>query len=394
MNFNPINWKEYNKPPFLPQWLCRDETLEMARYDDGLRVDIENNLRAMADQYDLDNVRGDLLDRLGKILNEPRDANTDEFYRIILKLRILLNTTNGSINDIIKTIKFLYSSEEVHLVAAYPAGIIIEHDGEGTPGLNFNKIIAQVVPAGVDYSTKEIFRFIDEITVTDSLIITVVRNAQDSFQDGVLKYNGRGKYDGHTLNPTELIRTKYNGRNKYDGSIKYSGQQEVPATSYIRVPFKYRPGIVDDLNVTLGKHFEDIAQGKIKYNGTIKYNGAHKYSGQGPASMYDFGLFIRPGVDYADTETMSEQQEVQAVRNTDERFSTAQRYDGFFKYDGKIKYNAQRETFIVSDDTFSITDIETMAESVNIGKRYYRKYNGQYHFDGEIKYNGGIFIPV
>lgn len=394
MNLAPIEWKKYNKPPYLPQWLCRDETLELARFDDRLLKDIENTLLSLSEQYDLDHIGGNLLDRVGKILNEPRDGNADELYRTILKLRIFLDTSNGSVNDIIKTIKFLYTSEEVHIVPSYPAGIIIQHEGEGTPGLNFNKIIAQIVPAGVDYSTKELFKFTDNFEVSDALVIVVVRNANDSFQEGVLKYNGRGKYDGHTLNLTEVEHIKHDGKYRYNGEVKYAGTRRVPASSSVNIPFKYSPGIVDKLGVRLGKHFEDAVLGRIKYNGTAKYNGAFKYSKYGPASMYDFGLSVQHRVNYAEAESMAERQEVKAVRNADEHFSTAKNYDGYFQYDGKTKYNAARDTLIMSDDGFSLADMETMDESVNIGKRYDRKYNGQYLCNGAIKYNGGVYIPV
>jgi hypothetical protein len=158
VNSAPIDWDEYNQSPFLPQWLCKDETLEMARYDDGLCKDIDNNICAMVEQYDIDKVKGALLDRIGKILAEPREANDDDLYRTLLKLRILLNTTSGSINDVIKVIKFIYASEIVHITPDYPAGLSILHDGEGQ-NLNFNKIIAAVVPAGVAYNTKELFYF-------------------------------------------------------------------------------------------------------------------------------------------------------------------------------------------------------------------------------------------
>jgi len=110
--------------------------------------------------------------------------------------------------------------------------------------------------------------------------------------------------------------------------------------------------------------------------------------------MYDFGLSVQHGVNYAEAESMAERQEVKTVRDADEHFSTAKNYDGYFKYDGKTKYNAARDTLIMSDDGFSLADMETMDESVNIGKKYDRKYNGQYLCNGAIKYNGGVYIPV
>jgi hypothetical protein len=166
MNFNPIEFGRYNKPPFLPQWLSRGETRKLAGYGDQQYVEIGGLFRDMSDQYDLDNIKGVILDRLGKLVNEPRDGKTDEIYRLMIRLRTLLNTTTGSVPELIKVIKFFYGSETVHIVPDYPAGLIILHDGEG-PNVNFNEIIRQVVGVGIDYSTKELFYFTDEFIVTD-----------------------------------------------------------------------------------------------------------------------------------------------------------------------------------------------------------------------------------
>jgi hypothetical protein len=80
-----------------------------------------------------------------------------------LKLRVILNTNDGSVSSIINAVKFMYASEIVHVVLDYPAGLILEHDGEGAPGINFNKLLAEIVPAGVSSSTKELFYFTEEL---------------------------------------------------------------------------------------------------------------------------------------------------------------------------------------------------------------------------------------
>jgi len=185
----PIDWEEYNEPPYLPQWMCVGETLELAKYDDSLRIEIEKQLRAMVEQYNLEKIEGEMLDRIGKILGEPRNGNDDKLYRLYLMLRILLNTTNGSVNDVIKVIKYFYTSEVVNIKQNYPAGISILHDGEA-PNIDFNRIIAAVIPAGVAYDTKELFNFIERILIKIKENIVVRRNSQDLFPSG-LRYNGR-----------------------------------------------------------------------------------------------------------------------------------------------------------------------------------------------------------
>jgi hypothetical protein len=221
---DPIDWEEYNEPPFLPQWMCEDETLLMAKFDDNLNEDIEKYIRKMVDQYDLDNAQGELLDRIGKILDEKRDGDTDSFYRIRLKVKKLLNTSNGSINDIIKIAKVLYSSEDIHVVANYPAGIRILHDGEGTPGLDFNRILRAVVAAGVAYNTTELFNFFEYVLMLSQEKTIVRRNSQDLFPSG-LRYNGRFLCDQGKV-------IACNGDWVCDGSINCAGVVSVIGTIF------------------------------------------------------------------------------------------------------------------------------------------------------------------
>lgn len=391
-DFEKIDWKTYNKPPFYQQWLCKDDTLKLATFGDKGLSEVDETILSLKDQWDLDNVEGSFLDRIGKVLSEKRNGNGDDNYRIILNLRKLLNTNAATIPDIIKAIKYLYSSEVVHIVPDYPAGLIIEHDGEGTPGLNFNRILAEVVAAGVSFSTKELFLFTEEFDVTDTLKIIIRRQTSDSFQNG-LKYDGRGKYDGRTINDYRIVRLQYNGHHKYNGVIKYSGTKNGEIDTHIIIPFKYSNGIRDVLAVNIPKHFTDKATAKLKYNGTIKYNGKEKYSGFGINSIYEYVEKTLKTI-LSDSEPTADNIAVQINKPLDDRFTTRYRYDGYFKYDGKIKYKAAMERIIMTSDTTTITDNVETADNFRIGKRFLRKFNGAYRYDGSISYNGNVLIPV
>jgi hypothetical protein len=78
MNFDPIDFDRYNRPPYLPQWLSRGETKKIAYYGDQQYVKIDGLLRYMSDQYDLDNIQGAILDRIGKLTHEQREGKPDE----------------------------------------------------------------------------------------------------------------------------------------------------------------------------------------------------------------------------------------------------------------------------------------------------------------------------
>jgi len=392
-DFEKIDWKTFNKPPFYQQWMCKDDTLKLTTFGDRGLAEVDDHILSLKDQWDLDHVGGHFLDRIGKLLSEPRNGVSDEHYRIILNLRKLLNTNAGSIPDIIKAIKYLYSSEVVHIVPDYPAGLIIEHDGEGTPGLNFNRLLAEIIPAGVSFSTKELFIFTEEFDVTETLNIIVRRIATDSFHNG-LKYNGRGKYDGYTLNDTEFVNLRYNGKFKYNGVIKHSRVQAMEADSYVAIPFKYGSGIRDVLSVRLPQTFVDYPRSQTKYNGGAKYNGVKNYSGYGDDSFYDLLRKTNTNTVLSDSEETADSLTVQINKPLNEHFTTRNRYDGFFDYSGEAKHNAAREAISMDGDTASVTDAVVIADTFTAGKRFLRKFNKSYRYNGAILYNGNVLIPL
>jgi hypothetical protein len=249
-NFQKIDWNSYNKPPYWQQWLCREDTLKLATFGDRGLAEVDDKILELKDQWDLDNTRGYFLDRIGKFLNEDRNGNPDDIYRVMLKLRKILNTSDGSIPSIIKAIKFLYSSEVVHIVPNYPAGLIIEHDGEGTPGLNFNKIIAEIVAAGVSYSTTELFDFIENMAASDSLQIIIHKDDMELLGDSI-KYNGAIKYDGVTLNEKAFFWGRYNGVFRYNGDLAYNGSGKTGLRYLPKPPFKYSSGIIDQADIDI-----------------------------------------------------------------------------------------------------------------------------------------------
>jgi len=294
-DFEKIDWKKYNKPPFYQQWMCRDDTLKLTTFGDkGLR-EIDEHILSLKDQWDLENVECNFLDRIGKILSEPRNGGSDEYYRIILNLRKLLNTNDGSVPDIIKAIKYFYSSEVVHIVPNYPAGLIIEHDGEGTPGLNFNRLLSEVISAGVSFSTKELFNFSDSFDIYDALQVIVRRNVSEYFNTPT-KYNGLIKYDGRTINKRISARGKYNGVFKYNGDLKYNGIGKLDSTIEVHPTFKYSGGIIDRLTMHSEKealsdsaNMNDQSASVMRkhhfYNGVYKYDGTIKFDSMIPIPL-------------------------------------------------------------------------------------------------------------
>jgi hypothetical protein len=257
-DFELIEWKGYNKPPYLQQWLTGGDPKKLVSFGDKNLEDVNQQVLGLKDSWDLDNVRAWFLDRIGKLMNEKRSGNTDEYYRTILKLRTILNTNDGTVNSIIKAIKFLYQSEVIHIVPDYPAGLIIEHDGEGTPGLNFNKLLNEIIAAGVSFSTKEIFPFTEVMPFhyLEEFVIDITYDSVDIFSDTVHR-NGRVLRDGHTVKGIQLGPLFRNGSVYYDGQITgRTGGYWGPAIGRITSPIYRNSGIMDFLEVW--QVYEDV----------------------------------------------------------------------------------------------------------------------------------------
>jgi hypothetical protein len=286
----PIDWDEYNRPPYFHQWLAKGETLKRANYDDPLLADIDAALRDMG-QYGLNAVKGQLLDRIGKILAEPRNGNGDDLYRILLRLRIMLNTTKGTINDVIKVIKFFYGSEVVHIIPDYPAGIAILHDGEG-PNLDFNRVIAALIPAGVSYNTTETFLFTEDFLFEDSQSLEMISRELAYYPAGLWHnrqvlcnhgqrplHNGAvprsGAYGRKGYQPIEgAVRSELNSRFRRDGEIKRGGVYLVPARNSVSAPVTYASPQTDILSGTLALDgFHDGYRALLTRDGSFKRDG-------------------------------------------------------------------------------------------------------------------------
>jgi hypothetical protein len=283
MKFIPIDWPIYNKPPFFPQWLSRGETKDLVRFDDGLFAELDLLMDEMSEQYDLDKAKAVLLDRIGKIVDEKREGNEDELYRLLIRLRILLNTTNGSVNDVIKVIKFIFSSEVVHIDANYPAGISILHDGE-SPSVDFNKYIAQVVGAGIAYDTREIFYFLENMPFKETDEKRVHKIGKEMFSNTVFR-NGRVYRDGTTVLDTEIDYLYRNGAVYRDGSVCRDGYYRRPAIGHIRTPIYRNSGALDVLAMHVAESsvvdempiIDDLVSGKRNHyfrNGAYLRDGS------------------------------------------------------------------------------------------------------------------------
>lgn len=89
--------------------------------------DLETALWALFTERTLDASVGVQLDGLGAIVGEPRKARTDDDYRQFIKVRILVNRSNGQIGELYAILlAMLGDTAAVGITEHYPAAIVAE----------------------------------------------------------------------------------------------------------------------------------------------------------------------------------------------------------------------------------------------------------------------------
>lgn len=86
-------------------------------------------------EQELEFAVGAQLDRYGEIVVQPRNGFDDDFYRVLLRVKIGINISSGEPKAIINTIKILSQAALVHYQNLGDASILIGLDTEIDPAL-------------------------------------------------------------------------------------------------------------------------------------------------------------------------------------------------------------------------------------------------------------------
>jgi len=81
--------------------------------------------------FDLDTATGHRLDLLGKIVGEGRSDRSDTDYRAAIRVRALINRSNGKLPELLTIAGLLASAATIHARETYPATISIDFDDHG-----------------------------------------------------------------------------------------------------------------------------------------------------------------------------------------------------------------------------------------------------------------------
>lgn len=112
--------------------------------------DLEDALFQVIDETTLGAAVGVNLERLGALVDEPRNSDMDSAYWVRIAAKVLVNRSTGSIDDLIRIFQTLVEGADVQVLEVYPAKIVVKVNGVLVPdGTAFARILRQARKAGV-----------------------------------------------------------------------------------------------------------------------------------------------------------------------------------------------------------------------------------------------------
>jgi len=88
--------------------------------------ELENKARELLYILNIDNSEGTQLDNIGTLVGQSRLGYNDEYYRILLKVKIGINVSEGDIERVLTLWKLIAGTINVHLIELFPAKIKLE----------------------------------------------------------------------------------------------------------------------------------------------------------------------------------------------------------------------------------------------------------------------------
>lgn len=114
---------------------------------------LEDVFQDLLDEKDLDEAQGVFLDFIGTYVGENRNNRNDTDYRQAIKVRIAINTSSGTIEDLIGVLNLLFGQDvQVIVTRSAPASLSL-FLGIPQPSENLIPLLQQTVAAGVEISS-------------------------------------------------------------------------------------------------------------------------------------------------------------------------------------------------------------------------------------------------
>lgn len=115
--------------------------------------ELEDLFQEMIQTKDLELATGMQLDLIGVLIGEFRNNRDDTSYRNAIKIRIGVNTSNGTIEDLITVLELLFGNDTDIIIRRDGSASITLFLGIEEPEEDLIPLIQQTIPAGVEISS-------------------------------------------------------------------------------------------------------------------------------------------------------------------------------------------------------------------------------------------------
>lgn len=114
--------------------------------------EVEDAFLMLAGMKDLDTAFGIWLDFLGKVLGDDRAGRDDDTYREALKLRIRINSADGTPNTIIGLVKDFTEATDVKVTQSTVASGCIYTNGTTNLDETLTQLVKDIIPVGTRFT--------------------------------------------------------------------------------------------------------------------------------------------------------------------------------------------------------------------------------------------------
>jgi hypothetical protein len=250
----------FDKPPFFPGWMKENpkgkETDIFSSTMNQQLDEIMGVVQQLGNFLEQNTVLQNdcICDLLGNLFEVDRKQRTNENFVKSIQAKVLENTAKGTVESLLKILRFVYSNEEgsnFRLKPNYPAGVKIMYNDESEENEPLDKFAPYMVGAGISYkiypgwseiiledkasvgeSHKERYYFLDEIHY-DKIRNIVPADEKEFPYSGIVQHGAMEEArTDNKIGVSETMRyqffplIKYNGDKKYDGSFKYNAGWE------------------------------------------------------------------------------------------------------------------------------------------------------------------------
>jgi len=140
--------------------------------------ELETAFFALLNERSIDSAVGVQLDGIGTILNKPRNGRTDDAYRVVLRVELLVLRSNGKREELIEIVlTFLGAGFSLNIQSAYPAGVCYEivEDISAFDPLEIAELLGRAKAGGVKLQLKyalspqtSVFKFSSQVNAIDT----------------------------------------------------------------------------------------------------------------------------------------------------------------------------------------------------------------------------------